>query len=45
MFFDEERYEQDQALKRLQSNVRNQLHDFADRFDKLFNNLNTQQNG
>lgn len=45
VFFDEERYEQDQALKRLQRNVRNQLHDFADRFDKLFNNLNTQQNG
>lgn len=42
VFFDEERYEQDQALKRLQRNVRNQLHDFADRFDKLFNNLNTQ---
>lgn len=42
VFFDEERYEQDQTLKRLQRNVRNQLHDFADRFDKLFNNLNTQ---
>lgn len=45
VFFDEERYEQDQTLKHLQRNVRNQLHDFADRFDKLFNNLNTQQNG
>jgi len=45
VFFDEERYEQDQDIKRLQRNVRNQLHDFADRFDKLFNNLNTQQNG
>lgn len=45
VFFDEERYEQDQTLKRLQRNVRNQLHDFADRFDQLFNNLNTQQNG
>ncbi len=45
VFFDEERYEQDQALKRMQRNVRNQLHDFADRFDKLFNNLNTRQNG
>lgn len=45
VFFDEERYEQDQTLKRLQRNIRNQLHDFADRSDKLFNNLNTQQNG
>lgn len=45
VFFDEERYEQDQTFKRLQRNIRNQLHDFADRFDELFNNLNTQQNG
>ena len=45
VFFDEERYEQEQTLKRLQRNVRSQLHDFADRFDQLFNNLNTQQNG
>ena len=45
VFFDEERYEQEQTLKRLQRNVRSQLHDFADRFDQLFNNLNRQQNG
>ena len=45
VFFDEDRYEQEQTLKRLQRNVRSQLHDFADRFDQLFNNLNTQQNG
>ena len=45
VFFDEERYEQEQTLKRLQRNVRSQLHDFADRFDRLFNSLNTQQNG
>ena len=45
VFFDEERYEQEQTLKRLQRNVRSQLHDFADRFDQLFNNLNIQQNG
>lgn len=38
--FDEERYEQDQSIRRMQRNVRNQLHDFADRFDELFNNLN-----
>ena len=45
VFFDEERYEQEQTLKRLQRNVRSQLHDFADRFDQLFNNLNQQKNG
>ncbi len=45
VFFDEGRYEQDQTLKRMQRNVRNQLHDFADSFDKVFNNLNTTQNG
>ena len=45
VFFDEERYEQEQTLKRLQRNVRSQLHDFANRFDQLFNNLNQQQNG
>lgn len=43
--FDEERYEQDQSIRRLQRNVRNQLHDFADRFDELFNNLNREKNG
>lgn len=43
--FDEERYEQDQSIRRMQRNVRNQLHDFADRFDKLFNNLNREKNG
>lgn len=43
--FDEERYEQDQSIRRMQRNVRNQLHDFADRFDELFNNLNREQNG
>lgn len=43
--FDEERYEQDQSIRRMQRNVRNQLHDFADRFDELFNNLNRDKNG
>ena len=43
--FDEERYEQDQSIRRMQRNVRNQLHDFADRFDELFNNLNRKKNG
>lgn len=43
--FDEERYEQDQSIRRMQRNVRNQLHDFAGRFDELFNNLNREKNG
>lgn len=43
--FDEERYEQDQSIRRMQRNVRNQLHDFADRFDELINNLNREKNG
>jgi predicted ATP-dependent serine protease len=43
--FDEERYEQDQSIRRMQRNVSNQLHDFADRFDELFNNLNRDKNG
>ena len=43
--FDEKRYEQDQSIRRMQRNVRNQLHDFADRFDELFNNLNREKNG
>ena len=43
--FDEDRYEQDQSIRRMQRNVRNQLHDFADRFDELFNNLNREKNG
>ena len=43
--FDEERYEQDRSIRRMQRNVRNQLHDFADRFDELFNNLNREKNG
>ena len=35
--YDEERYEQEQNIRRLQKNVRNQLHDFADQFDQVFN--------
>ena len=42
---DEERSEPDQSIRRRQRTVRNQLHDFADRFDELFNNLNREKNG
>ena len=35
--FDEERYEQDKQLRRLQNDVSAQLRDFATQFDSLFN--------
>lgn len=38
VFYDEERYQQDLQLRKLQSNVSAQLRDFASEFDKLFNN-------
>lgn len=42
--YDQERYEQDQAIRKLQSNVSNQLHDFANQFDKIFNNISSTSN-
>ncbi len=42
--YDHERYEQDQAIRKLQSNVSNQLHDFANQFDKIFNNISSTSN-
>ena len=41
VFYDEERYQQDLQLRKLQSNVSAQLRDFASEFDKLFNNNST----
>ena len=38
VFYDEERYQQDLQLRKLQCNVSAQLRDFASEFDKLFNN-------
>lgn len=35
--YDEERYRQEQNIRRLQKSVRNQLHDFANQFDQVFN--------
>ena len=40
VFYDEERYENDRKLRKLQSEVSSQLHDYADRFNQLFNNSN-----
>ena len=37
VFFDEQRYEQDVQLRKIQSNVSAQLRDFATQFDQLFN--------
>ena len=40
VFYDEERYENDCKLRKLQNEVSSQLHEYADRFNKLFNNMN-----
>lgn len=39
VFYDEERYENDCKLRKLQHEVSSQLHDYADRFNKLFNHI------
>lgn len=41
--FDEERYERDMELRKLQSNVSIQIRDFASQFDKLFNQTQIDQ--
>jgi predicted ATP-dependent serine protease len=42
VFYDEEKYEQDRRIRKIQTNVSSQIRDFADEFDKLFtvNNIN-----
>ena len=40
--YDRKRYQQDMALRKLQSDAVGQIHDFADKFDKLFNNINEE---
>lgn len=37
VFFDEARFQKDQHIKHVQSKVSGQIRDFADQFDKLFN--------
>ena len=39
VFYDEDRYENDCKLRKLQHEVSSQLHEYADRFNKLFNNI------
>ena len=41
VFFDEQKYNDDLKLRKLQSNVSSQIRDFANEFDKLFNKSNT----
>ena len=41
VFFDEQKYNDDLKLRKLQSNVSSQIRDFADEFDKLFNKSDT----
>ncbi len=39
VFFDEERFHNDQKLRKLQNEVSTQLHDYADKFNNLFNSI------
>ena len=39
VYFDEERFYNDQKLRKLQNEVSSQLHEYADKFNKLFNNI------
>jgi predicted ATP-dependent serine protease len=45
VFFDEQRYNQDREIQRMQHGVRSQLHDFANKFDRVFNQQNSKRNG
>jgi predicted ATP-dependent serine protease len=41
VFYNEERYRNDQQIRRLQSNAANSIRNLADQFDHLFNSINT----
>ncbi|MDO4930603.1 MAG: AAA family ATPase [Bacteroidales bacterium] len=43
VFFDKVRLENDRQLKKLQNEVSSNLHNYADRFTELFNNINLNQ--
>lgn len=45
VFFDEQRFNQDREIQRMQQGVRSQLHDFANQFDRVFNQQNSKRNG
>ena len=44
VFYNEEKYQQDRQLRKLQSTTASSLRKFADRFDLIFNNANNNQN-
>lgn len=44
VFFDEERFYNDRKLRKLQNEVSAQLHGYADRFNKLFNDIANDDN-
>ena len=41
VFYNEERYRNDQQIRKLQSNAANSIRNLADQFDLLFNSINT----
>lgn len=41
VFYNEDRYRNDQQIRRLQSNAANSIRNIADQFDLLFNSINT----
>ena len=43
VYYNEEKYRQDRQLRKLQSTAASSLRRFADRFDLILNNQNTQQ--
>lgn len=43
VYYNEEKYRQDRQLRKLQSTAASSLRKFADHFDLIFNNQNTQQ--
>lgn len=43
VFFDDERFDKDSKLRHLQNEVSTQLHEYADRFNRLFNNIHNDE--
>lgn len=43
VFFDYERFDKDSKLRHLQNEVSTQLHEYADRFNRLFNNIHNDE--
>lgn len=45
VYYNEEKFLQDRQLRKLQSNAASSLRRFADKFDMIFNNQSTKENG